>query len=412
MRSPTRSASLACSSISAASAGQRDRPQTAEAARPRRRARPAERAGRREARAAPAAGRTEVLRRLLGHADEQGLLLGDDRYSYRTLRDRLDQIPADVRIAVLDACASGAFTRIKGGKARPAFLVDASANMRGHAFLTSSAATEAAQESDRIRASYFTHYLVSGVPRRRRPLGRRQGHAQRGVSVRVQRNARPHRGHEGGAAAPVVRHQPVGHRRRRDDRRAPDDARRSCSARTRRTVLRPQLRRTSWSSSCTSRAGRRSGARRRAWRLRGADRARTRSSRRRTWLKARGGARPAPVRPGRARAARAARRRRAPALAVGGATASRCAGHVACRPTRRTLRPANGPRDLFGGVQGHALPREVCVSTLRSSSGRQRAKRGASCRPRGVFAGSAAIMTSPVGLRWNPLPQGGPPTQR
>jgi hypothetical protein len=35
--------------------------------------------------------------------------------------------------------------------------------MRGHAFLTSSAATEVAQESDRIRASYFTHYLVSGL---------------------------------------------------------------------------------------------------------------------------------------------------------------------------------------------------------------------------------------------------------
>jgi caspase domain-containing protein len=107
-------------------------------------------------------GRTEVLLYYSGHADEQGLLLGDDRYSYRTLRDRLDQIPADVRIAVLDACASGAFTRIKSGRARPAFLVDQASNMRGHAFLTSSAATEAAQESDRIRASYFTHYLVSG----------------------------------------------------------------------------------------------------------------------------------------------------------------------------------------------------------------------------------------------------------
>ena len=35
--------------------------------------------------------------------------------------------------------------------------------MRGHAFLTSSAETEAAQESDRIGASYFTHYLVSGL---------------------------------------------------------------------------------------------------------------------------------------------------------------------------------------------------------------------------------------------------------
>ena len=113
--------------------------------------------------AAASGGRTEVLVYYSGHADEEGLLLGSDRYSYRTLRERLDQIPADVRIAVLDACASGAFTRIKSGKARPAFLVDETSNMRGHAFLTSSAATEAAQESDRIRASYFTHYLVSGL---------------------------------------------------------------------------------------------------------------------------------------------------------------------------------------------------------------------------------------------------------
>jgi hypothetical protein len=108
-------------------------------------------------------GRSEVLVYYSGHADEKGLLLGDDRYSYRSLRDRLDQIPADVRIAVLDACASGAFIRIKGGKTRPAFLVDQSSTMRGHAFLTSSAETEAAQESDRIGASYFTHYLVSGL---------------------------------------------------------------------------------------------------------------------------------------------------------------------------------------------------------------------------------------------------------
>jgi opacity protein-like surface antigen len=115
-----------------------------------------------EAKGAAGGGRTEVLLYYSGHADEKGLLLGDDRYSYRTLRDRLDLIPADVRIAVLDACSSGAFTRVKGGKARPPFLVDESADMRGHAFLTSSSETEAAQESDRIHASYFTHYLVSG----------------------------------------------------------------------------------------------------------------------------------------------------------------------------------------------------------------------------------------------------------
>jgi hypothetical protein len=108
-------------------------------------------------------GRTEVLVYYSGHADDKGLLLGEDRYSYRSLRDRLDDVAADVRIAVLDACASGAITRIKGGVLRPPFLVDESADMRGHAFLTSSAETEAAQESDRIRGSYFTHFLISGL---------------------------------------------------------------------------------------------------------------------------------------------------------------------------------------------------------------------------------------------------------
>jgi len=108
-------------------------------------------------------GRTELVLYYSGHADDKGLLLGDDRYSYRGLRDRLDEVPADVRIAVLDACASGAITRLKGGKRQPPFMVDESSDMRGHAFLTSSAETEAAQESDRIGASYFTHYLISGL---------------------------------------------------------------------------------------------------------------------------------------------------------------------------------------------------------------------------------------------------------
>lgn len=106
--------------------------------------------------------RTELFFYYSGHADEQGLLLGDDRLSYQSLRDRLDAMPADLRIAVLDACASGAFTRMKGGKRLPPLVIDQSTRMRGHAFITSSAETEAAQESDRIRSSFFTHYLVSG----------------------------------------------------------------------------------------------------------------------------------------------------------------------------------------------------------------------------------------------------------
>ncbi|MCG8418686.1 MAG: caspase family protein [Proteobacteria bacterium] len=107
--------------------------------------------------------RIELLVYYSGHSDEQGLLLSGKRYSYPDLRQQLRRMPADVKIAILDSCASGAFTRTKGGIKRPAFVIDESSKVRGHAFLSSSSADEAAQESDRIEASFFTHYLVSGL---------------------------------------------------------------------------------------------------------------------------------------------------------------------------------------------------------------------------------------------------------
>jgi hypothetical protein len=98
-----------------------------------------------------------------GHSDETGLLLGGVHFDYKRLRKRLDAIPADVRIGILDSCSSGAFTRAKGGKKRAPFLVGAAAEVEGHAYLTSSSADEAAQESDRIGGSFFTHFLVTGL---------------------------------------------------------------------------------------------------------------------------------------------------------------------------------------------------------------------------------------------------------
>jgi Caspase domain len=107
--------------------------------------------------------RIELLVYYSGHSDEEGLLLGGARYSYARLRDQIRAMPADVHIAILDSCASGAFTRTKGGTRQPSFLVDSANQVRGHAFLSSSSADEAAQESDRIGASFFTHYLISGL---------------------------------------------------------------------------------------------------------------------------------------------------------------------------------------------------------------------------------------------------------
>ncbi|HPM78556.1 MAG TPA: caspase family protein [bacterium] len=107
--------------------------------------------------------RIELIFYYSGHSDENGLLLGDERYPYNELRLNLEAMPADVRIAVLDSCSSGAMTRRKGGQRRSAFLVDEATQVKGHAYLTSASANEAAQESDRIGGSFFTHYLVSGL---------------------------------------------------------------------------------------------------------------------------------------------------------------------------------------------------------------------------------------------------------
>ncbi len=97
-----------------------------------------------------------------GHADDLGLQLGDEALGYPRLRGLIDSVPAQVRLGLLDSCSSGAFVRRKGGRMRPPLATD-NAGIEGHAYLTSSSAEEAAQESDRIGGSFFTHYLVSGL---------------------------------------------------------------------------------------------------------------------------------------------------------------------------------------------------------------------------------------------------------
>lgn len=107
--------------------------------------------------------RAQLLFYYSGHSDERGLLLGEGRVHYRALRDALTGVAANVHVGVLDSCASGVLTRLKGGKRRAPFLMDSSTEVQGHAFLTSSSADEGAQESDRMGASFFTHYFVSGL---------------------------------------------------------------------------------------------------------------------------------------------------------------------------------------------------------------------------------------------------------
>lgn len=107
--------------------------------------------------------RVEVFFYYSGHSDETGLLIDGDKIPYRQLRETLKSFPADVRVAVLDSCASGVLTRSKGGFRGPPFLADVATKVVGHAFLASASADEVAQESERLRGSFFTHHLVAGL---------------------------------------------------------------------------------------------------------------------------------------------------------------------------------------------------------------------------------------------------------
>ncbi|HCM28595.1 MAG: hypothetical protein A2Z99_19495 [Treponema sp. GWB1_62_6] len=98
-----------------------------------------------------------------GHSDERGLLLFGEYYDYGELKAALASLGAEVRIVILDSCSSGAFTREKGGSFVAPFLMDESVSVEGHAYLTSSTAEEASQESDRIGSSFFTHSLINGL---------------------------------------------------------------------------------------------------------------------------------------------------------------------------------------------------------------------------------------------------------
>lgn len=100
-----------------------------------------------------------------GHADEDALHLGNSEVTWTELSTMLERSGADVRVAFVDACQSGAMTRRKGGTRAPGFVVELEERLdaRGSVVLTSSAADEASQESDEIGGSYFTHYLASAL---------------------------------------------------------------------------------------------------------------------------------------------------------------------------------------------------------------------------------------------------------
>lgn len=101
-----------------------------------------------------------------GHADALALHMGDTPFTLTDLERLVSGSRATVRLLVVDACRSGSLTRVKGGRrvdTEYAIELDQRLAEQGLVFLSASSANEDAQESDDLRGSFFTHYLVSGL---------------------------------------------------------------------------------------------------------------------------------------------------------------------------------------------------------------------------------------------------------
>lgn len=109
--------------------------------------------------------RTVVFFYFSGHSDGEAIELGPEKLAYARLKALLTGTAADVRLVVVDACRSGAGLREKGGKPADAFSIRLADTLQatGEAFITSSAADEAALESSEVMGSYFTHNFISGL---------------------------------------------------------------------------------------------------------------------------------------------------------------------------------------------------------------------------------------------------------
>lgn len=100
-----------------------------------------------------------------GHARASAIDLGSDELPLTELRQRLFALDATLTVVVLDACQSGAFSRVKGAQPAADFSYSSRQHLdaSGVAVLASSSGSELSQESPELHGSYFTHHLLVGL---------------------------------------------------------------------------------------------------------------------------------------------------------------------------------------------------------------------------------------------------------
>ncbi len=98
-----------------------------------------------------------------GHADGDRLDLGNTSFSLKELHKEIGSFPTQIKVAVYDACQSGALTRFKGGTMSDPFYLESQKQVEGQIIIASSASNEQAQESDELKGSIFSHHWFNGL---------------------------------------------------------------------------------------------------------------------------------------------------------------------------------------------------------------------------------------------------------
>lgn len=111
--------------------------------------------------------RTEIFLFYSGHGDDASLHPGPEMLLLDELHREIQEIPADARIVVIDACRSEALKRGRGKGASHAegfeINLKRDSGPQGLVLITSVGSREVAQESDALKSSFFTHHMVSGL---------------------------------------------------------------------------------------------------------------------------------------------------------------------------------------------------------------------------------------------------------
>ncbi|WP_163999548.1 caspase family protein [Pyxidicoccus caerfyrddinensis] len=100
------------------------------------------------------------------HADAEALHLAGTRLPLAELKQLLADMPATLRLALVDACRTPVITRAKGGTpsaAEVAVRLEAPSEVEGTVLLMAASDGEPAQEWASLRGALFTHHVLGGL---------------------------------------------------------------------------------------------------------------------------------------------------------------------------------------------------------------------------------------------------------